>query len=407
MGTERADELDALTRFCVGNPQLDELTQLIGGFNLFEAAGLVRDEIKHSKFLSFLLNPNEAHGLGAKFLVGFLQSAIESVDPQRLPVTPLELELWNLADTEVRVEWSNIDVLLLNHTHRLAVIIENKVGTSEHSDQLSRYQAFVEHQFEGWTMLCLFLSPEGITPTDERYIPVTYESVAQLLTILGHDEGIGSPSVRMALGHYETLLRRYVLNDTKLRELCEQIYRKHQRALDLIYQYRPQRDSLAWGIVVPFIRSFPGVTLSNPEKSGSSEFLPTEWLDWVPRSDELWFGQNWQLMFGFSVGDRGIRLNLNIGPGSRETAQRILDVAHQHKPPFHPQSRQANKKWNIVYRRILVAPQLLESSDIERIAAELETSWSSAWAEDLPAMAQVLRGCLDQEGSVAPNSSMS
>lgn len=216
MGTERADELDALTRFCVGNPQLEELNRLIGGFNIFEAAGLVRDEVKHSKFLSFLLNPNESHGLGTRFLVGFLQSAIEAVDPTRLPVTPLELELWNLTDTEVRVEWSNIDILLLNHTHRLAVVIENKVGSWEHSGQLSRYLAYVEHQFTGWSTLCLFLSPEGVEPTDDRYIVVTYESVAQLLKQLGSDEGMGSPSVRMSLNHYENLLRRYLLNDTQL-----------------------------------------------------------------------------------------------------------------------------------------------------------------------------------------------
>lgn len=313
----------------------------------------------------------------------------------RLPVTPLELELWNLTDTEVRVEWSNIDILLLNHTHRLAVIIENKIGAWEHSDQLNRYLALVGHQFEGWTTLCLFLSPAGVTPTDDRYIAVTYEAVAHQLIRLARNEAVASPPMRMVLSHYETLLRRHVLDDTKLRELCEQIYRKHQRALDLIYQYRPQRDGLAWGIVVPFVRNCQDVTLSNPGKTGSSEFLPTEWLAWVPRSDESWFGQNWQLLFGFTVGDRGIRLNLNIGPGSREIAQRILDAAHKHKPPFDPQSRQANKKENIVYRRLLVTPQVLESSDIERIAAEFESSWLRAWNEDLQEMEQILRSCLD------------
>lgn len=151
---------------------------------------------------------------------------------------------------------------------------------------------------------------------------------------------------------------------------------------------------MAWGVVVPFIRSFSGVTLSNPDKSGSSEFLPTDWLDWVPRSEESWYGQDWQLLFGFAVGDKGIRVHLSIGPGSREIAQRVLDVAHQHKPPFDPQSRQANKKSNVVYRRLLVSPQLFESADLEKIAAEFESNWLRAWNEDLPLMAQVLSSCL-------------
>jgi hypothetical protein len=36
-------------------------------------------------------------------------------------------------------EWQRIDILLLDEDHRLATIIKNKIGTGEHSDQLSRY----------------------------------------------------------------------------------------------------------------------------------------------------------------------------------------------------------------------------------------------------------------------------
>lgn len=36
---------DHLTRFCVDNPELHRLGELIGEFDLFEAAGLRRDEV--------------------------------------------------------------------------------------------------------------------------------------------------------------------------------------------------------------------------------------------------------------------------------------------------------------------------------------------------------------------------
>jgi len=36
------------------------------GLNIFEAAGMHRQEIRHSNFLAFLLRPQETHGLGAE-----------------------------------------------------------------------------------------------------------------------------------------------------------------------------------------------------------------------------------------------------------------------------------------------------------------------------------------------------
>ena len=35
--------------------------------NIFEAAGLERQEIRHSRVLAFLLSPNQTHGLGDLF----------------------------------------------------------------------------------------------------------------------------------------------------------------------------------------------------------------------------------------------------------------------------------------------------------------------------------------------------
>jgi hypothetical protein len=51
-----------------------------------------------------------------------------------VPVTPIELEWWTPARITVQKEWQHIDILLLDEDHKLAVIVENKIGTSEHSD---------------------------------------------------------------------------------------------------------------------------------------------------------------------------------------------------------------------------------------------------------------------------------
>jgi hypothetical protein len=51
------------------------------GLNIFEAAGLHRQEIRHSHFLAFLLRPQEAHGLGDAFLKRLIQKALNDTSP--------------------------------------------------------------------------------------------------------------------------------------------------------------------------------------------------------------------------------------------------------------------------------------------------------------------------------------
>ncbi len=55
---------EALESFVFENPELQRLEFLLDEFNIFEAIGAVRMELRHSDFLAFLLDPNQSHGLG-------------------------------------------------------------------------------------------------------------------------------------------------------------------------------------------------------------------------------------------------------------------------------------------------------------------------------------------------------
>ncbi len=113
---------------------LNQIASVAGQFNIFEAVGMANQEIKHSSFLAFLLNPNETHGLGAAFLQGFLSCIFDS-DSDECP----NYGSWNLAGLEVEREWNFIDLLIRIPKERVVVVIENKIWTDEHSNQLSRY----------------------------------------------------------------------------------------------------------------------------------------------------------------------------------------------------------------------------------------------------------------------------
>src|SRR5216684_6056912 len=129
-------DLEALV---VDNPDLERLEALLDQFNIFEALGAVRQELRHSDFLAFLLDPQRPHRLGDLFAKRLLQSAIRNKDNSAIPFNSVELDIWSLGELEVRREWQNIDILLRDERHQLLVPIENKVDTEEHSDQLRRY----------------------------------------------------------------------------------------------------------------------------------------------------------------------------------------------------------------------------------------------------------------------------
>lgn len=59
--SEEVEAQGVLEAFVVENPELEELEALLSQFNLFEAIGAVRMEVRHSDFLAFLLDPSQKH----------------------------------------------------------------------------------------------------------------------------------------------------------------------------------------------------------------------------------------------------------------------------------------------------------------------------------------------------------
>ena len=109
----------------------DVLTE---SFNVFESAGLTRQEIRHSNILAFLLKPNGMHGLGEDLLKQLLELAsINSEKRSDLP-NPLYISTHSYEDLEVAREESNIDVLGSSKQSNLVFVIENKIKSTKVPD---------------------------------------------------------------------------------------------------------------------------------------------------------------------------------------------------------------------------------------------------------------------------------
>lgn len=159
-------------------------------FNIFKVMFKQHDEkYLHSRFISFLLDPNGSHQQGTKFLELYFEvMGISNFSLEGVQVNPNELE---------RAELYNIDILIQNSAKQ-AIIIENKFFAKDQtrmddSDneylkyQLTRYYYRLsiepknDHKYD--VVKIIYLTIDGKDPEDFKYYP---EEVKPLVSKKDH-----------------------------------------------------------------------------------------------------------------------------------------------------------------------------------------------------------------------------
>src|SRR5918993_4774064 len=135
-------------------------------------------------------------------------------------------------------EQDRIDVLLVDPNNRLAVVVENKIFSGEHSDQLARYHRVVEERYPGFDLLCIFLTPDGEAPSHSGYVPADYRSVCDEVEAIVDESTVldGTPidsEVLVALSHYVEMVRRNIVVRSEVTDLARRLYLAHRTAFDL------------------------------------------------------------------------------------------------------------------------------------------------------------------------------
>jgi hypothetical protein len=367
----------ALEAFLINNPDLEELEALLDQFNIFEAIGAVRQELRHSGFLAFLLNPKQPHGLGDALLKRLLQRAVAMFDSDLTEtVTAIDLALWDLTDMIVLREWQNIDILLLDEAHEFAVIIENKIGSSEHTNQLRRYRQVVEYNYPNCRILAIYLTPDGSNASDESYIPFNYELISELIeNLVETRRSILGPEVLITMNHYTQMLRRRIVGESEIVKLCRRIYQNHQRALDLIYEYRPDRQLELKEKLENMLKENALINLDYSSKT-YVRFAMREWDD-VP---ELLQGQGWTpsnriLLFEFVNGVDSLRLKLTVGPGNDYVRERIVKLAKSMQPPFKLSNKPFGRLYATVWAETYLTKGHYEEGKEDELITTLERRW--------------------------------
>lgn len=317
-------------------PALEEFSQSskLGGINLFEAAGMVHHEIRHSNFLGFILDPARDHGLEDDFLKRLMQVA--AVNHSNSSPSPLRIMLSDYTDAIVRREWMNIDIVVISESNKTIFAIENKVGSKEGKHkisgkmQLHGYREKIDGcpEYQGWNKILAFLTLDGEEGSDDNWSRISYDEVVKCIEKTTATKHLKlSKEVEIILQHYVELVRRNILkNDEELIKECREIYSRHKTAIDLIMEH---------GIVSNFKDAAEQFFKDHSDlqkylvNSNQAFFLPTKLMQAIPEIEGVkWWNQSRPFGIWFSfVGGNKLGIIVEIGPfGDKSQYDRELLV---------------------------------------------------------------------------------
>lgn len=307
--------LEELNRF-------ENTFKLANRFNIFEAVNMGKQEVHHSRFIAFLLDPAESHGLGTSFLRRFLLSTASNCTNS--PMSRLSLSVADLSGALVYCERDHIDITVEIPELRLMFAVENKIDSLERTDQLKDYRELIARRYPQYSFMGCFLTPDGYPGADEEWAPLSYATMAAELKDL-IDESSANPSVVTVIRHYIDLIEKKIMVSEELISACRRIYAQHRTAFNLIMQH---------GQVSPLAEAFRSFQAERPHlaalavRQDVAVFVESDWLQ-IPGFQIADTASRWEpscpVKYWFQLGEDKLRLFLEVGPGKAESGFRRLD----------------------------------------------------------------------------------
>jgi hypothetical protein len=227
------NDISELKKLLLDSHRLDRLASYRNEVNIFDVLKITNTEIRHSNMLAWLLDPMENHGLGDAVLKRLIQWFVSENDNAN---ELTNLLLLNNFTFTVQREFHSIDILLLSPEEKVVICVENKILSGEHGNQLNRYEKIINDLYPNYTACFIFLSPYGDDSSNpDVWKSLGYDTVAEIIDNSLEHKSI-SQEASLIINHYLSIIRRITMSNQEVIDLCNEIYRKHKYALDLIYE---------------------------------------------------------------------------------------------------------------------------------------------------------------------------
>ncbi len=249
----------------------NDLKNYTNNVNLFDVLKISNAELKHSIVLAYIFNPNENHNLGSKPLeLLFKHLALNNQITQLGIFDLLDID-YN--DFSILREYKNIDILMKSTKNKVVICIENKIWSGEHDNQLTRYKNIIDDEFVNYKKVFLYLTPNGYAANDtDNWVGLGYDDIVDIIDELNL-ETINN-KIKILIDDYKLMIRRKIMNDYELKELCNKIYKKHKQAFDLIWENKDDDTYYLYSLINDYLieKASNGVINYN-EKNSTKTYL--------------------------------------------------------------------------------------------------------------------------------------
>jgi hypothetical protein len=242
-------------------------------------------EVPISRFLAWIFDPTEGHGLHDGVIRSMLTAAWlvrEEADlelaTQRL-LSPAQLSTRSFSGCLIQKEAKivdgagQLDVLILHPQSKLLIAVENKFGAGQGDGQLNKYSKALAKRFSDWDRIHIYLDLYGRSPNDPTWIGLNYDWLVDELRVAENSPWLGDEPRRVIRDFRASLeidgeaYDHLSLDNAELRQIATQ----HKSVLEVMEQW--QRDGYKAPELVDEIFS-TGKTL---EDKALQKLLPVYW----------------------------------------------------------------------------------------------------------------------------------
>jgi hypothetical protein len=344
----------------------NQLEKLLNKFNVFDVLRNPTREIKHSNVLAWLLDPNESHNIGNKALKLFLEII---PTPSDVDLTSLINGSSEIDSVDVFREWEHIDlsILIKSGSKRFLIIIENKIKTKDSYKQLEKYRNRVENKFKEvkYQKIFIYLTPEGDEPKDKNELQYwNLLSYGQIVSgLLNKVTLVAKGDVKKFIDQYVYILGRIILEDDEVNKLSNEIYKKHNKAINLIIENKDDIQKEIESFVNEkikkenFILEYSTKTYIRFTTETLSEKIKIQGNgEWHELIDKI-------VLFEFENKPDRLSLKLVIGPG--EGGNQLLSFMKSYKKIFTKNTSDAIEKKPEGHKTVFSMPILSKRTDYD------------------------------------------
>lgn len=224
-----------------GSQDFKKLERLVDVFCPFEAIGMVRQEIRHAKYLAYIMDPNRPHGFGSVFLREFLMMVAEMQDSG---LSKLDIHLMDMSNARVSLEWNRIDILIEipnGSSGGIIAAVELKINATEGGDQLKRYKKVInDYKSDPWKKEFVFLTKNEDEASEPAWLGIGMAQLVEQFEAVFAASHFSGESADLFTAYCKMMRRRH-LGNSQTENIARDLWSKHYEVLNFLMQYRPDR----------------------------------------------------------------------------------------------------------------------------------------------------------------------